>query len=461
MSDEAIVYTVSEIAGALRRTLESGYHGVRIRGEISNLRLTPSGHRYFVLKDDRAQLRAVFFRGDALSLRFALSDGLEVEARGDITVYETRGELQLVVRRLWPSGVGALLLSLEELRKRLTAEGLFDATRKRSLPDYPRVIGLVTSPTGAAVRDILKVLKRRWPVAQIVLHPVPVQGEGASGEIVRALERMNRWGQADVIILGRGGGSLEDLWAFNEEPLVRAVASSRIPIISAVGHETDMTLCDLAADMRAPTPSAAAEMAVPNIRDLMRRMEGIEALLDRRMRDAIGTRRAVLSRLARAYGFRRPERFLERNAERVDDAAMRLERGMKALFADARRQATQAGRRLAVHHPALRLVQAEARFQQAALGLDAGMRRGVQRRHQRVEPLSRALRALDPTQVLRRGYCLARDPRTTHLVTEAKALDPGASVVIQFLEDRLHARVESKEAGGPWSPSESGNGERG
>ncbi|HET9234499.1 MAG TPA: exodeoxyribonuclease VII large subunit [Candidatus Eisenbacteria bacterium] len=461
MSDEAIVYTVSEIAGALRRTLESGYHGVRIRGEISNLRLTPSGHRYFVLKDDRAQLRAVFFRGDALSLRFTLSDGLEVEARGDITVYETRGELQLVVRRLWPSGIGALLLSLEQLRKRLAAEGLFDATRKRSLPVYPRVIGLVTSPTGAAVRDILKVLRRRWPVAQIVLHPVPVQGEGAAGEIVRALDRMNRWGKADVIILGRGGGSLEDLWAFNEEPVVRAVASSRIPIISAVGHETDITLCDLAADMRAPTPSAAAEIAAPNIRDLVHGLEGIEALLDRRMRDAVGSRRAVLSRLARAYGFRRPERFLERSAERVDDAALRLERGMRALFTDTWRQVTETKRRLAVHHPALRLAHAAARFQHASLGLDAGMRRNMGRRRERVEPLSRALRALDPTQVLRRGYCLARDPRTTHLVTEAAALDPGAPVVIQFLKDRLHARVETQEPGGPWSPSGSDNGERG
>ena len=461
MSDETIVYTVSEIAGALRRTLESGYHGVRIRGEISNLRLTPSGHRYFVLKDDRAQLRAVFFRGDALSLRFALSDGLEVEARGDITVYETRGELQLVVRRLWPSGVGALLLSLDALRKRLAAEGLFDHARKRPLPAYPRVIGVVTSPTGAAVRDILKVLRRRWPVAEIVLHPVPVQGDGAAADIARALDRMNRWGQADVIILGRGGGSLEDLWAFNEEPLVRAVASSRIPIISAVGHETDITLCDLAADVRAPTPSAAAEMAVPNVRDLLHRMEGIEALLERRMRDAVATRRAVLSRLARAYGFRRPERFLERSAEHVDDAATRLERGMRALFVDARRHVNEAGRRMAMHHPALRLAHAEARFQQAAVGFDSSMRRSMARRRQRVEPLSRALRALDPTQVLRRGYCLARDPRTTHLITEAAALDPGTPVVIQFLDDRAFARVETTEAGGPWSPSESEHGERG
>jgi exodeoxyribonuclease VII large subunit len=460
-NEQLPVYTVSEIAGAVRRTLEAGYGRVRVRGEISNMRLTPSGHRYFVLKDESAQLKAVFFRGDALSLRFTLSDGLEVEAIGEITVYETRGELQLVVRRLAPSGIGALLMSLEALKKRLGAEGLFDPERKRALPQYPRAIGVVTSPTGAAIRDILKVLTRRWPVADVVLHPVPVQGEGAAGEIARALHRMNRWGRVDVIIVGRGGGSLEDLWAFNEEQVVRAVAASGIPVISAVGHETDVTLCDLAADVRAPTPSAAAEMVAPNVRDLMRRMRTLELLLDRRIAEAVSRRRAVLVRLARAYGFRRPERFLERRAEEIDDAAQRLGRGMEKRLAGSRRRVEEPAQRLDFFHPQSRLERARERLERADLRLVSTARGDLRRRRERLVPLSRALRALDPAQVLRRGYCLARDPRTGRLVLRAAGLDVGAPLLIQFLEDRVQARVERTEPGGPWTPSTPGKDEGG
>ena len=459
MNEQDTVYTVSEITSAVRRTLEAGYGRVRVRGEISNLRLTPSGHRYFVLKDELAQLRAVFFRGDALSLRFAPADGLQVEAVGDITVYETRGELQLVVRRLAPSGQGALLMSLEALKKRLAADGLFDPARKRALPSYPRTIGVVTSPTGAAIRDILKVLARRWPVADVVLHPVPVQGDGAADEIARALFRLNRWGRADVIIVGRGGGSLEDLWAFNEEVVVRAIASSHIPVISAVGHETDVTLCDLAADMRAPTPSAAAEMAVPNIRDLSRRMQTLEGLLERRIQEAVSRRRAVLVRLARAYGFRRPERFLERRAEQIDDAAERLAGAIEDRLEEVRRRVDDHARRLIVHHPERHLGRARERLVNTTDRLSA--RGDGRRRRERLMPLSRALRALDPTQVLRRGYCLARDPRTGRLVLRAVGVLAGAPIVIQFLEDRLHTRAERGEAGGPWTPSVPGEEDRG
>jgi len=459
--EDPTVYSVSEITGAVRRTLEAGYGRVRIRGEISNLRLNPSGHRYFVLKDENAQLKAVFFRGDALSLRFAPADGLEVEATGEITVYETRGELQLVVRRLAPSGIGALLLSLEALKKRLAADGLFDPGRKRRIPAYPRTIGVVTSPTGAAIRDILKVLTRRWPVADVVLHPVPVQGEGAADEIARAVHRLNRWGRADVIIVGRGGGSLEDLWAFNEEVVVRAVASSHIPVISAVGHETDITLCDLAADLRAPTPSAAAEMAVPNIRDLYRRMQTLEALLDRRMTEAVARRRSILVHLARAYGFRRPERFLERRAEQIDDASARLSGAIEDRLEYARRGVDDQARRLVLHHPERRVERARERLMKAGDRLRMSARGEGRRRRERLEPLSRALRALDPTQVLRRGYCLARDPQTGHLVLRAAGVEAGTPIVIQFLEDRLLTRAEERELGGPWTPFVPGEETRG
>jgi len=257
------VFSVSEITGAVRRTLEAGYGSVRVRGEITNLRRPASGHLYFALKDEAAQLKAVLFRGSAVGLRFLPADGLEVVAEGELTVYEARGDLQILVRRMLPSGVGALMQAFERLRRKLEAEGLFDPARKRPLPAYPRTLAFITSASGAAVRDLLQVTARRWPTARRVIVPVRVQGEGAAAEIARALDRVNRWGEADVVVVGRGGGSLEDLWAFNEEEVVRAVVASRVPVVSAVGHETDVTLCDLAADLRAPTPSAAAELIVP------------------------------------------------------------------------------------------------------------------------------------------------------------------------------------------------------
>lgn len=451
------IYTVSQITGAVKRTLEDGYGRVRVRGEISNFRRPTSGHLYFALKDSGAQLRAVMFRGAAVGLRFLPADGLEVEAEGEISVYEPRGDLQLLVRRMTPSGAGALMRALAALRERLAAEGLFDPARKRPLPPMPRVIGIVTSPTGAAVRDLLHVLARRWPAATLVFHPVAVQGEGAGAEIAAALDRMNRWGGADVIIVGRGGGSLEDLWAFNEEPVVRAIAACRTPVISAVGHETDVTLSDLAADVRAATPSAAAEIATPDCREVTARLGVLLAKIRARTASGVRERRRHLDRLAGAYGFRKPEAFLAREAQRVDDLAWRLARAAGSRVAEARERCRRAERVLAGRHPRHRLAAARAGVETHGERLRASIRADMAARGQRLAGVERALRALDPTAVLGRGYALVRDPRTGNLVISARGLAPGAPFVVQFSRDRARARVERVEPGGPLDPVEEGN----
>src|SRR5450631_3201463 len=283
---EKTILSVSRLTTLLRGVLEENFEQVWVQGEISNLSQPSSGHLYFSLKDASAQLRCVIFKGAARNLKFRLADGMELIVRGRISVYDQRGEYQLIGEYLEPAGIGALQTAFMQLKERLAEEGLFDETHKLPLPCFPRRIGIITSATGAAIYDMLNVLRRRFASLEILLLPVRVQGEGASLEIARALDDMNRLELADVIIVGRGGGSLEDLWAFNEETVARAVYRSRIPVISAVGHETDWTICDFVADLRAPTPSAAAELVIASSEELRGRVEA----LDHRLRLAIEMR---------------------------------------------------------------------------------------------------------------------------------------------------------------------------
>jgi exodeoxyribonuclease VII large subunit len=449
VSKDDPIYSVAELAGALRRTLESGYTGVRVRGEISNFRSPGSGHLYFALKDDRAQLRAVMFRSAAIGLRFLPGDGLEVEAEGDVTVYEPRGDMQLLVRRMAPSGIGALMRAFEALKRRLEGEGLFAAERKRRLPVFPRTIGIVTSPTGAAIRDLRHVIGRRWPAAAMVLRPVRVQGAEAAADIAEAIADMNRWGGADVLIVGRGGGSLEDLWAFNEEGVARAIAASRIPVISAVGHESDVTIADLVADVRAPTPSAAAEIATPDAREVARRFRGLEGKLYRRVWDTMNAGRVHVQRLMQAYGFRKPEQFLRREEAGVAALAGRMHGAVGRRLAAARDAGHDLERRLERRHPRDRVTAARTAVKALAGRLAGGVRSRVRAGESRVRVAGAALGSLDPRSVMKRGYCLARDGRSQRIVTAASQMTPGTAVTVQFLEDRLHGRVERTERGGP------------
>ncbi|MCH8157116.1 MAG: exodeoxyribonuclease VII large subunit, partial [Nitrospinae bacterium] len=266
------IYSVSEFTGETKAILEAAFDSVWIEGEISNLRIAGSQHAYFVLKDERSQVRCVLFKGYRAGLKFQPEEGDQVLLFGRVTVYEARGEYQLIVEHLEPRGLGALQKAFEQLKARLAEEGLFDEEKKKPIPEFPWKVGVVTSPTGAAVRDIINVIQRRNPKVSVLLHPVRVQGEGAAQEIADAIKQMNRMQDIDVLIIGRGGGSIEDLWAFNEEVVARAISASKIPIVSAVGHEIDFTIADFVADLRAPTPSAAAELVVPVLNDTVREL---------------------------------------------------------------------------------------------------------------------------------------------------------------------------------------------
>jgi len=353
------ILTVTELTRRVKALLEKQIGSVRVVGEVSNLRVPKSGHAYFTLKDSGSQVNVVLFRRYAESLRFDLKDGLEVVVHGDVSVYEPRGEYQIVAVAVDPKGLGALQLAFEQLREKLRKEGLFEQSRKRPIPFLPRRIGVVTSITGAAVRDVCQIVMRRFPRASILIHPAKVQGEGAAEEVAEAIRRMNRIGGIDVLIVGRGGGSLEDLWAFNEEPVARAVAASRIPVVSAVGHETDFTICDFVADLRAPTPSAAAELAVPRLDELLERLDGAA----RRLRADLG-------------------RVFEERRARVDAAAARLDprRFLRRVF--ERQQ---------------RLDDLGTRMAGAAARLIARRREGLAASEARLE-------GLNPLRILRRGY---------------------------------------------------------
>jgi exodeoxyribonuclease VII large subunit len=415
------VFTVSELTRDIKRTLNESFDDVWVKGEISGFkRHSPSGHLYFQLKDENAILACAMWKMNATSLRFAPADGMEVEARGSIDVYPRRGSYQLLVRELLPGGRGALLLALEELRKKLTAEGLFDPERKRPLPRFPRRIALITSPTGAALRDLLQVLGRRWPLAEVVLVGVPVQGEGAAPAMAAALRRVNEWGWPEVVILGRGGGSLEDLWAFNEEVLVRAVAGSAIPTVSAVGHEVDHTLCDDAADVRAPTPSAAAEMVTPDQVEVARRVRVLVERAAIATAARIDAKRSVLLRARRSYGFRRPQDLLRNWAQELDALSSRLVRSLATELVRRRRQL-------------------------AAVTGAYGFRRSgalLERLAAAVSKARARLAALSPRAVLSRGYALVRLP-DGRLVRSDREIAPGLLLSLEFAEGGASARVES------------------
>ncbi|MBX6315386.1 MAG: exodeoxyribonuclease VII large subunit [Isosphaeraceae bacterium] len=320
------LWTVSELTALVRETIEAGFSGIGLQGEISNLSRPRSGHVYFCMKDEGAQVRAVLWRRVAQGLVFDLEDGLAVRAWGDLTVYEPRGEYQLIVHKIEPEGIGALELAFRQTVARLAAEGLFDPARKRPLPPYPRRIVVVTSPTGAAIRDILQVLGRRWPAVEVLVVPVLVQGPGAAEQIAEGIALANRVLDADLILIGRGGGSLEDLWAFNEEVVARAIVASRLPVVSAVGHEVDVTIADLAADLRAPTPSAAGELCVPEAKAVRAQLDGLRDRLARAAMGSIAGAREDLSALAE-----RARRALGLDLDRRRQALARLAAQLEAL----------------------------------------------------------------------------------------------------------------------------------
>ena len=438
------VFTVSALTRAVKDTLEGSFGGLWVEGEISNLRIHTSGHVYFTLKDEEAQVRAVLFRSRVRRVRFEPADGLHVLAFGRLDVYAVRGEYQLVCEVLEPKGLGALQLAFEQMKARLAAEGLFDAGRKRPLPALPRRVGLVTSPTGAAVRDFLRVVTRRFAGLQVLVCPVRVQGETAAGEIAQALGTLNRRGDLDVIVLARGGGSLEDLWAFNEEAVARAIAASKIPVISAVGHETDVTIADFVADLRAPTPSAAAELVVREKAELVRQVATLGTRLQRAMGQRTGRVADRLADIRRRRVLTDPGRPLRDWARRVDDLGARLSRAMARHAARSRERLDRATRAL---RPALLRAPVRHRRQLAAqLGgrLERVLRGETARRRRAVEALAAQLDSLSPLACLARGYAIALSP-SGEVVTRADQVRVGERLAVRLRAGRLGCRIEDVE----------------
>jgi len=410
---------------------------VRVEGEVVGLKRSGPGHLYFCLKDNEAQLDCVMFSREAQRLRFRVDEGMAVRCRGRLTIYEGRGKFQMSISELEPTGAGALALAFEQLKKKLQAEGLFDQQRKRPLPFLPRRLGVVSSSSGAVLHDIIRVAHRRFPIP-ILLAPTPVQGEGASLAIAAALRRLAAVPDVDVIILARGGGSLEDLWAFNEETVARAIVASRVPVISAVGHETDFTIADFAADVRAPTPSAAAEMAVPVAADLSAEL----ALLCRRATRGAGAElrnaRLTLERARARLGD--PRRLIDTRRQRLDDLAERaldrLRRRLTGRHADLR----AAEMRLNRAHPRRRIDGQRALLVGLRQALEASILRATDRRQRVLEACAAKLGALSPLKVLDRGFSLTQDAQG-HLVTRADQVQTGDNVTVRLREGTIDAAV--------------------
>lgn len=467
-------FSVSELAFALKRTVEDSFGLVRVRGEISGFKRAASGHVYMALKDDRAVLDAVAWRNTLGRLSFEPGDGLEVVCVGRLTTYPGRSKYQLVVERMEPAGIGALLAQLDERRRRLAAEGLFDAARKRPLPVLPDVVGIVTSPTGSVIRDILHRLEERFP-RRVLVWPVPVQGDGAKEAIATAIDGFSRMAEGgtvprpDLIIVARGGGSIEDLWAFNEEIVVRAAAACSIPLISAVGHETDTTLIDLAADQRAPTPTAAAEMAVPVRRELMLQIDQLgmrqQAGLDR----TLGEMRRQVDGVAR--GLPHPSRLLATAAQRLDDLSERLRlrppseviRGQRVhlvsrgarldeVAGDIVRRSTNAlsaiSGRLAIENLKNRLETGVATLERVSPRLDEAARGRLRAYGERLEALSALCHSLGPPSVLERGYVLVRG-QAGNLITNAQDAKTQDRLAIVFKDAALNVVPEPDDGQAP------------
>jgi exodeoxyribonuclease VII large subunit len=441
----ATILTVSELTRVVREILEGRIGEVWVQGEISNLRKQSSGHHYFTLKDDRAQISCVMFaRSYGAQSKIALSDGMQVQAYGLISVYEARGQYQLIVQLIQPRGQGLLQAKFEALKRKLQAEGLFETDRKRALPKFPRRIALVTSSSGAALQDMLNILKRRSPWLSILICPVRVQGEGAAAEISAMIDFISVQAaelKVDLMVVGRGGGSLEDLWEFNEERVARSIYRSRIPIVSAVGHEIDFTIADFVADLRAPTPSAAAELVVPDIFALQGELVSRRSALDRLIRQALEIRRMHVRRLSEAPYFREPRRLIVERQQRVDQLEMRLLEIWKNVFQQRRSRIEKMVTFLSAFRP--------ERWLQSKRGEVAGLEMRLRRiaaskldSHQsRLAEIANFLRLLGPRQTLERGYSITLDGEG-NVVRSIQALRVGDPIRTKLAEGELTSVVQ-------------------
>jgi exodeoxyribonuclease VII large subunit len=438
------VFTVSELSQEIKGLLEKRFPDVWVAGEVSNFRGATSGHLYFTLKDAMAQIRAVCFRNQARYLKFKPQDGISVIARGHLSVYEARGEYQLYVDYLEPAGVGALQLAFEQLKQKLAAEGLFDPARKKPLPALPRAIGVVTSPTGAVIRDILRVLKRRFRNMNVTVYPVKVQGEGAAEEIAAGIEYFNKHPLADVLIVARGGGSLEDLWAFNEETVARAIATSKIPVISAVGHETDFTIADFVADLRAPTPSAAAELVVHRKEDFINELRERARRMTQVLRLRLSEARERLTALRMHHVFQTMRARLGERAQRVDECVVELNRLIREQLTDSREALLHAAAGIVRYDFRRLLKMKRAELDERGVRLQSEFARLLVEHRNRLAHFDSLLKERSPLTILHRGYSITRDTQG-RVVRDATQVSIGDDLSIRLARGELGATVREKK----------------
>jgi exodeoxyribonuclease VII large subunit len=454
---EQRIWTVRALVSAVRSHIEREYSDCWVEGEVSNLRIPDSGHLYFTLKEESAQIRVVMFRSSAKLLRFRPENGLHVTVRGRITVYEDRGELQISAEFMEPKGAGALQLAFEQLKARLQAEGLFEASRKKPIPPLPQRIGIITSPQGAALRDILNILARRHRSANVLIYPVPVQGDSAPGEVMAGLRYFQtdfrHSGAVEVIIIARGGGSAEDLAGFNHEGLARAVADSKIPVISAIGHETDFTIIDFVADLRAPTPSAAAELVIRSRQEIEAQAEDLYRRLERGLRYRLLIARQELTERAQHGAFARMMDGIHRRQQKLDEQRFRLERAERQLLERCHRRCENVSSTVRHYDARRRLAAMRQQLQAQVANLAAAMHTRLLGSRGTLDRRTASLEALSPVAILNRGYALVFDAKG-QLVKDAARLEAGDDVLARLARGRVRARVTATE------PSEPESGQR-
>ena len=456
------VYTVSRLVRETRAVLEGSFPLLWVEGEISNLARPASGHLYFSLKDEAAQVRCALFRNQRMRLRFQPANGQQVLIRARISLYEPRGEFQLIAEHMEPAGEGALRLAFEQLKAKLAAEGLFASERKKPLPALPQQIGLITSASGAAVRDLLTVLRRRFPAIPVVIYPVPVQGAEAPQRIVRMLQLANRRGECDVLILSRGGGSLEDLQAFNDEGVARAIFASQIPVVTGIGHEIDFTIADFVADLRAPTPSAAAEHVSPDQLEIRNRCAGLLLQLGNRLRQQLRNGRLQSTKLAARLQRQHPRQRLRQRSQRLDELSQRLQQAQQFRLHRFGRLLEGLKARLDNQTPARRFEQLKYRTLNLRERLYRSLQKGLELKRIRLVQQARDLQTLSPLNTLNRGYAIACRTADGRILHSASEIAPGEQAHVRLAHGGLRcevieAQVESEESTGYASDSADGS----
>lgn len=435
------IFSVSQLNRQARQLLETHLPLLWVEGELSNVSTPSSGHWYFTLKDDQAQVRCCMFRNRNTLVRFKPQQGQHVLLRARVSLYEGRGDYQIIAEHMEEAGSGALQRAFDELKHRLSQEGLFNEAHKKTLPAIPQHIGVITSPTGAAIRDVLSVLERRFPSIPVTVIPVAVQGKESAPQIVKAIDLANRAGLFDVLLLTRGGGSMEDLWSFNEEIVGRAIFNSELPIVSAVGHEVDFTIADFVADLRAPTPSAAAELLVPDADDWLDKFIGFEVLLEESMRRRLQQWQRHLHNLRQRL--RHPRERLEQQSQRLDNLELRLKNHIKTLLGDYKNRLQQLQIRQQAQHPQVRLQQLNERVASCHNRLQTAQFRLIERKQKALGEAARMLNTLSPLNTLERGYALVTDEQTQKVITRSDQVMPGTTVNTRVAQGEFVCRVES------------------